>query len=217
MARKIKSKLTLQEYKRLYPSDSYPGKFHGTAKLHKIDSKGLVGNLPIRLKISDINTSTYNLSKHLARLLTLLRENKYNTKSTKDFMNKINNKKVSNGYQMVSFDAKSLFTNVPLDRTIQLVLKRIDEKHETSANITKQDMKEMPIPCTKNAHFTFNEEVYKQTDGVEMRSPIGPVLADIFMVELENNIVPVLQKNMSFWKQYVDDTICFVKIGPSTI
>ena len=34
-------------------------------------------------------------------------------------MSKIKNKKVLNGYQMVSFDVKSLFTDVPLDRTIQ--------------------------------------------------------------------------------------------------
>ena len=33
------------------------------------------------------------------------------------------------------------------------------------------------------------------------------------MGELKNNIVPVLQENFSFWKRYVDDTICFVKIG----
>ena len=109
-------------------------------------------------------------------------------------MNKIKNEKVPNGYQMVSFDVKSLFTNVPLDRTIQLVLKRIYEKHEVSTEITKQEMKEMFILCTRNVHFTFNEEVYKQTDGVTMGSPLGPVFADIFMVELENNIVPVLRE-----------------------
>ena len=65
----------------------------------------------------------------------------------------------------------------------------------------------------KNFYFTFNEEVYKQTDGVALVSLISPVLADIFMGELKNNIVPVLQENFSFWKRYVDDTICFVKIG----
>ena len=65
----------------------------------------------------------------------------------------------------------------------------------------------------KNFYFTFNEEVYKQTDGVALVSLISPVLADIFMGELKNNIVPVLQENLSFWKLYVDDTICFLKIG----
>ena len=43
-------------------------------------------------------------------------------------------------------------------------------------------MKEMLILCTKNVHFTFNEEVYKQKDGVAMGSPLGLVFADIFMV-----------------------------------
>ena len=74
-------------------------------------------------------------------------------------------------------------------------------------------MKELLILCTKNIHFIFNEEVYKQADGVVVGSPRRPVLADIFMIEDENSVVPVLQQNFSFWKRYVDDTICFVKIG----
>ena len=58
---------------------------------------------------------------------------------------------------------------------------------------------------------------FKQTEGVAMGSLLGPVLADIFMVKLENNIVPVLQENLSFWKQYVDDSNVSLKLGPSTI
>ena len=42
---------------------------------------------------------------------------------------------------------------------------------------------------------------------------LGPVLADIFMVELENNIVPLLQENLSLLKQYVHEPTYFVKIG----
>ena len=114
---------------------------------------------------------------------------------------------------MISFDVKSLFTNILLDRTMQLVLKIIYEKHEVSTNTTKQEIKEMLVLCTKNVHFTFNEEVCKQTDGVAIGWQLGPALADIFMVELESKIVPVLQQNLNFWKQYVDDNICFVKIG----
>ena len=42
MVRKIISKLTIQEYNRLYPSGSCPGTFYDTVKLHKVDPKGLV-------------------------------------------------------------------------------------------------------------------------------------------------------------------------------
>ena len=117
----------------MYSSGSCPRKFHGTANLYKIDSKGLVGNLPIRPMISNINT----IFQNIWQLLTPLRESQYSIKSTKDFISKIKNEKVPDGYQMVSFDVKSLFANVPLDQTIQLVLKRIYEKHEVSTNITK--------------------------------------------------------------------------------
>ena len=73
-------------------------------------------------------------------------------------------------------------------------------------------MKEMLIFSTKDVHFTFNE-VYKQTDAAVMGSPLGPVLADVFTAELENSIVLVLREYLTFWKRYLDDTICFVTIG----
>ena len=46
-----------------------------------------------------------------------------------------------------------------------------------------------------------------------MGSPLGPVLAEVFVIELENSLLPQLTKYITFWKQYVDDTICFVKVG----
>ena len=71
-------------------------------------------------------------------------------------------------------------------------------------------MKEFLYLCTKNAHFTLNSKTYVQVDGVAMGSPLGLVLANIFMVELEQNIIPTLSKDISLWKRYVDATICFV-------
>ena len=70
----------------------------------------------------------------------------------------------------------------------------------------------MLLLCTKKVHFTFNGKTYIQTDGVAMGSPLGPVLADIFMIELEKSLLPELTSYISYWKRYVDDTICFIKI-----
>ena len=44
-----------------------------------------------------------------------------------------------------------------------------------------------------------------------MGSPLGPVLANIFMVELERTIISSLSDKIKLWKHYVDYTITFVK------
>ena len=72
-------------------------------------------------------------------------------------------------------------------------------------------MKDLLLLCTKNVHFSFNNDIYTQTDGVAMGSPLGPVLAGIFMVELERTVLPTLKDHMSTWKRYVDDTITYIK------
>ena len=59
---------------------------------------------------------------------------------------------------MVSFDVASLFTNVPSEEAIEIILKRIYINKEITTNIPKQEMKELLIFCTKNVQFTFNSE-----------------------------------------------------------
>ena len=46
-----------------------------------------------------------------------------------------------------------------------------------------------------------------------MGSPLGPVLAGIFMAELETRIIPTLGNMDLDWKMFVDDTIDYVKNG----
>ena len=56
--RKIKSKLTTNEYKQLYPSGSSPGKLYGTVKIHKLSNDDNIVKLPIRPIISNTGTAT---------------------------------------------------------------------------------------------------------------------------------------------------------------
>ena len=207
----MKNRLSPQEYLRLYPSGSCTDKFYGTAKVHKISENDTVDELPIRPIVSNIGTATYNLSKYLAKLLSPLSQSEYTIKNTKQFIEQIRIKQVPDGYKMVSFDVKSLFTNVPLEKTIEITLKRIYERKEINTSISKKEMKQLLTLCTKNVHFTYDNKVYQQNDGVAMGSPLGPVLSGIFMVKLENSLVPTLNESMTLWQRFVDDTISFVK------
>ena len=87
-------------------------------------------------------------------------------KSTKEFIEKLKTVKVPKGYQMVSFNTKALFTNVPLEYTIDLVLKRIYQNLEILSLLTSNEIREILPLCTKNVYFTFTDDVYLQTDGV---------------------------------------------------
>ena len=55
--RKIKSKLSEQEDKKLYPTRSCPGKFYGTTKIHKFPVNGGINELPIQPIVSILNTA----------------------------------------------------------------------------------------------------------------------------------------------------------------
>ena len=54
-----------------------------------------------------------------------------------------------------------------------------------STYIAKSEMKELLNLGTKSVQFTFDDYIYLQNDCDAMSSPMGPVLADRFMVELE--------------------------------
>ena len=59
--------------------------------------------------------------------------------SIKEFIEDLKQQKLSLEHKMVSFDVKLFFTNVPLIRTIDIILKRIYEKNEIVTSIAKMN------------------------------------------------------------------------------
>ena len=48
------------------------------------------------------------------------------------------------------------------------MLGKIYDDNELYTNMSKKEMKELLLLCTKNLHFTFNNEIYQQCDSVAM-------------------------------------------------
>ena len=132
--------------------------------------------------------------------------------STKDFITKIKGKMIPEDFELVSFDVVSLFTKVPLEFTINHILDRIYRDKEINTKLSREEMKKLLYLCTKEMHFSYNGKIYQQVDGVAMGSPLGPVLANIFMVFLESSLVPQLE-DVGLWYRYVDDTFTFIRKG----
>ena len=87
---------------------------------------------------------------------------------------------------MCSFDVCSLFTNVPLDETTKTTkLYSLPDP----PSLPRHVLKDLLLFATKKSHFVFDGNYYDQIDGVAMGSPLGPVLANIFMCNFEEKCV----------------------------
>ena len=100
-----------------------------------------------------------------------------------------------------------MFTSIPLNETIDLAVKLIFDNNP-NIKITKKDLKKLFEFATSGTH-SFDGNYYDQIDGVAMGSPLGPVLANLFMGFYEKQWL----KEFNFCKVllyhcYVDDIIC---------
>ena len=114
------------------------------------------------------------------------------------------------GY-MASLDAESLFTNVPLNKTIDIILNNCYEHHTLEKpKISRQDLKELLIKCTSQTPFRhYDGNLYYQIDGVAMGSPLGPAFANFYMCHVENQIINK-QIKLNTYIRYVDDIFLLV-------
>jgi len=93
---------------------------------------------------------------------------------------------------LVSYDVSTLFTNVPVGEAIEILAENSFKddwfNKEYDLNITKTDLIELLEVATKNQLFQFDGNLYEQVDGVAMGSPLGPLMANAFMCNIEEKL-----------------------------
>ena len=191
-------------YWKLYPRGSQPGRIYGMAKNHKKDC-------PLRPVLSAINTAEYELSKWLEVQIKPYYNGKWSVSSTQEFVRNLGEVKPKSTDILVSFDIRSLYTNVPLNEVIDDVTNAMyDAKNDSifykhRNKLTSRVFKNMLRKCSENI-FLYRDEVYRQTDGLSMGSPLAPLLANWFVAKLENAVLEdsSFKKPISY-QRYVDD------------
>ena len=104
--------------------------------------------------------------------------------------------KQDHNYFMCSFDIKSLFINVPLEETIEVVIKNVFGRKRKINGLSKSDFQDLLKSITMSTVFYFNGNYYKQLDGVAIGSPFGPALANAFYVIMKTNGLEDVQLHM---------------------
>ena len=164
---------------------------HGLLKIHKS-----YDTIPsFRPIVDTANNPCYGIDKYLSNLLSPLTHNDSSVKDTFEAVNKICSvppELFKKGYRYHSLDAVYLFTNVLLNRTIKIILKRVDEEKLLVKKLRKGTLKKL----------------IKNIDVVSKGSSLGPVLANIIMTELEKIVVSDL---INFYIRYINDTLLLAK------
>ena len=142
------SEINEEVYNEIMPCGSRAGIMYGLPKIHKEGA-------PVRPIISAIGTYNYKLAKYLDRILKPLTTNSnYIIKDTFDFVNRVSKLQTNVNQRVVSFDVESLFTNIPTEETINIILNRAfkdsDEFHGMKRNTLPFAVKSLTSNSTAN-------------------------------------------------------------------
>ena len=190
--------ITQKEAKHLKTQGSTIPRMYGLPKTHK-------DGMPLRPILSMTNAPTFKLAQWLTNILAPVREavSQHTLQDSFDFVNKIRTIDFTDKV-FCSVDVMSLFTNVPLHQTIDFI-GTICEKFNITLPLSFDCLKSLILLCTENVQFSFDGQFFFQKDGVAMGSPLGPVLADIFMGFFENFLIDKQCMPVHYFR-FVDDS-----------
>ena len=149
----------------LCPKGSRLAHLYGLPKTHK-------ANLCMRPILSATGTYNYNLAKWLEEKLKPLSVNEYTITDAFRFSEEIRAMSIQEDNVLVSYDVTALFTNVPLNETINILVDKAfanDWFNQTyKLSLQKEQLARLLEIATTNQLFQFNGQLYEQVDGVAM-------------------------------------------------
>ena len=171
---------------------------------------------PLRPIVDYIGFIGYNTSRALADILSpLVGKTGHHVPNSKEFAEEINQLTMEKGETLVSFDVVSLFTNTPINQSLEVVKDRLnkDSSLKDRTNLTPNDTIELLGFILTTTYFQFDGQVYRQKFGAAMGSPVSPIIANLFMEDLEQTVLSTAPPTIKprLWKRYVDDVLAFVK------
>ena len=193
-----------QENIPLIVGEYKPGYVYGNVQIHK------PGN-PLRPIISQVPTATYSLAKQLNRLILPYLPSRFALQSTDNFLEVL--KTTTPDGEIAFLDVESLFSNVPVEETIEIIVENAYNHPTLSApKMPAATLHRLLKACTTEAPFRAPDgQLYYQIEGVAMGSPLGPTFANYYMTHIENQVLEDPEIRPHTYCRYVDDIYLVVR------
>ena len=113
----------------------------------------------------------------------------------------------------MSYDVSALFTSIPIEPAIKIIQKHLEDDKDLSkrTSMTVKHIICLPDFCLKNTYFSFQGRFYEQTEGAAMASSMSPLVANLFMEDLEIQAIRTSTTPPTLRKRFVDDTFTIIK------
>ena len=211
LLKKLKSDnyVTEKTYNELYPTGTRIGLLYGLPKIHK-------SSIPFRPILSCINHYSYKIARFFIPFLAPISMSSFVIKDSFSFVQELLNADVNtNDVFMARCDVAPLFTNIPVDETIDIISNHLFANSMYFEGFDRSQFTKLLSLSVRNCHFIFNSRIYQQIDGVAMGSPLGPLFANIFMSFHEKSWLYNCPSSLKplLYRRYVDD--CFLLFNSS--
>ena len=185
---KTEKEISIEQYKGSSPSDSL--------NLNQDLELSIVSLKCTKLSQMDFHLldlfylpSIHQHTKFLIPMLEPLTANNYTIMDSFIFLEELQS--FHSKLAMANFDIESLFTNIPLQKTIDLCVEHLIKNRNHVDNLSKDSFRELPNRT--------------MSDGAEMGSPLGLTLCfcyheKIWLQSCPSKVKPVI------YRRYVDDT-----------
>ena len=167
-------------------------------KLHK-------DPISVRPIVSHVNSPTSNISAFIDTLLKpIVKEIPHILLNSLQLVKDLQTISISEATTLVTLDVVSLYPNIPIEESIHIILKYIEEQNNPTH----------PPICIINTLltfvlnyncFNFGDLFFLQVHGIAMGTKLAPNYANLFMANFENNHVFNYHIQPQYYKRYIDD------------
>ncbi|VDP77728.1 unnamed protein product [Schistosoma mattheei] len=124
-----------------------------------------------------------------------------------EFKNSIDTIDIEEDEIMSRFDVSSLFTNVPINRALDIINDCLKSDLDLNLHcpLDPPEVIKCLELCLRSTLFIFRGHLYRQKEGIAIGSPVSPIVANLFMHTLETSAIARSVYLSKLWLRYADD------------